>query len=91
MRKSMVVLAILGTMSVPAFAQATAGQTAQNAAQPAKPQMIKKRVCQQIEDENPYSRLGNRKICKTIEVPAPVANNDQSSQQAAPSGEPQGK
>lgn len=91
MRKSMVVLAILGTMSVPAFAQTTADQTAQNAAQPAKPQMIKKRVCQQIEDENPYSRLGTRKICKTIEVPAPVATNGQNGQQAAPSGEPQGK
>ena len=93
MRKSMVVLAILGTMSVPAFAQATNDQTAQNAAQPAQPQMIKKRVCQQIEDENPYSRLGTRKICKTIEVPAPVATNGQTGngQQAAPSGEPQGK
>ena len=92
MRKSMVVLAILGTMSVPAFAQTTNDQTAQNAAQnQAQPQMVKKRVCQQIEDENPYSRLGTRKICKTIEVPAPVATNGQNGQQAAPSGEPQGK
>ena len=88
MRKSLVVLAILSTMSVPAFAQTT-DQTAQNSAQPAKPQMIKKRVCEQI-DENPYSRLGSRKICKTIEVPAPVANNGQDGQQA-PSAEPQGK
>ena len=23
-----------------------------------------------IEDDDPYSRLGSRKICKTIEVPA---------------------
>lgn len=89
MRKSLVVLAILGTMSGPAFAQA-ADQAAQNNAQAAKPQTVKKRVCQQI-DENPYSRLGQRKICKTIEVPAPVANNGQNGQQAAPSGEPQGK
>jgi len=88
MRKSLVVLAILSTMSVPAFAQTT-DQTAQNSAQPAKPQMIKKRVCEQI-DENPYSRLGSRKICKTIEVPAPVVNNGQDGQQA-PSAEPQGK
>jgi|GraSoiStandDraft_37_1057305.scaffolds.fasta_scaffold938835_2 hypothetical protein len=90
MRKSLVVLAILGTMSVPAFAQATqtpAQNSAQEQAQPAKPQMIKKRVCEQV-DENPYSRLGNRKICRTIEVPAPVASNGQ---QSAPSGEPQGK
>ena len=88
MRKSLVVLAILSTMSVPAFAQTT-DQTAQNSAQHAKPQMIKKRVCEQI-DENPYSRLGSRKICKTIEVPAPVVNNGQDGQQA-PSAEPQGK
>jgi hypothetical protein len=93
MRKSLVVLAIFGTMSVPAFAQ-VAQTPAQNSAQtqapaPAKPQMIKKRVCEQI-DENPYSRLGNRKICRTVEVPAPVASNGQNGQ-AAPSGEPQGK
>jgi len=85
MRKSLVVLAILGTMSVPAFAQTT--QTpAQNSAQPAKPQMIKKKVCEQVEEDS-YSRLGNRKVCRTIEVPAPVSNNGQQ----APAGEPQGK
>jgi len=85
MRKSLVVLAILGTMSVPAFAQTT--QThAQNSAQPAKPQMIKKKVCEQVEEDS-YSRLGNRKVCRTIEVPAPVSNNEQQ----APAGEPQGK
>jgi len=77
MHKSLVALAILGAASVPASAQtsptapATANQTtsaSSNQAQPAKPQTMKKRVCEQI-DEDSYSRLGNRKICKTIEVP----------------------
>lgn len=72
MFKSLVVLAVASTMSGPVFAQAAQDQS-QNQAQgqtqqPAKPQTVKKRVCEQI-DENPYSRLGSRKICKTIEVP----------------------
>jgi len=74
MLKSLVVLAAVSTMSGPVFAQAAQDQSqaqAQGQADPAaKPQMVKKRVCQVLEDENPYSRLGNRKICKTIEVPA---------------------
>jgi uncharacterized protein (DUF3084 family) len=72
MFKSLVVLAAASTMSGPVLAQAAQDQSqtqAQGQAQqPAKPQMVKKRVCEQI-DENPYSRLGNRKICRTIEVP----------------------
>ena len=70
MRKSLVVLAIFSTMSVPALAQpapTTSGNAAATA--PAKPQMVKKRVCFQ-DDEDSYSRLGGRKICKTIEIPA---------------------
>ena len=86
MRKLLVVLAILGTMSVPAFGQTTAQTPAQNSAQPAKPQMIKKKICEQVEEDS-YSRLGNRKVCRTIEVPAPVSNDGQQ----APAGEPQGK
>jgi hypothetical protein len=65
MSKALVALAILGAMSVAATAQTA---PAPNQAQPAKPQTVKKRVCEQV-DEDPYSRLGNRKICKTIEVP----------------------
>ena len=68
MYKPMGALAVLSAMSVASAAQPMP-QT--NPAQPPKPQMIKKRVCEQI-DEDPYSRLGNRKICKTIEVPAPA-------------------
>jgi len=72
MFKSLVVLAAVSTMSGPVFAQAAQDQSQTQvqgqAQQPAKPQTVKKRVCEQI-DENPYSRLGSRKICKTIEVP----------------------
>jgi hypothetical protein len=79
MHKSLVALAIIGVASVPASAQTSpANQTAPataNQAQPAKPQMVKKRVCEQI-DEDSYSRLGNRKICKTIEVPVTNTGTD---------------
>jgi hypothetical protein len=72
MLKLIAVLALLGTTGTAAAqtapATATATATADQA-QPAKPQMVKKRVCEVI-DEDPSSRLGNRKICKTIEVPA---------------------
>ena len=77
MFKSLVVLAAVGTMSGPVFAQAAQDQSQTQvqgqAQQPAKPQMVKKRVCEQL-DENPYSRLGNRKICRTIEVPVTPTN-----------------
>ncbi|HEX6604442.1 MAG TPA: hypothetical protein VF027_06155 [Sphingomicrobium sp.] len=62
MFKSLIALAIAGAMSVPATAQ-----TAPADQQP-KPQTVKKRVCYQDEADS-YSRLGGRKICKTIEVP----------------------
>jgi hypothetical protein len=55
------------TQSAPATANSTA-PAAGNESQPAKPQTVKRRVCEQI-DEDSYSRLGNRKICRTIEVP----------------------
>jgi hypothetical protein len=70
MHKPLVVLAILGTMTVPAMAQTAPATTGQ--AQPVKPQMVKKRVCE-VTEEDSYSRLGGRKICKTIEVPADQA------------------
>ena len=72
MLKSFVVLAITGAISAPAAAQPTPAAPATDQSQPAKPQTVKKRVCETI-DEDPYSRLGNRKICKTIEVPAPAS------------------
>ena len=84
MLKSMVALALLSAMSVPLAAQTA---PAANPAQPAKPQMVKKRVCEKIEDDNPYSRLGSRTICKTVEVPAEqaagAAQNGQQTQSPA--------
>jgi hypothetical protein len=76
MRKSLIALAILSTMSAPLVAQ-TAPAT--NSAQPAKPQTVKKRICEQI-DEDSYSRLGKRKICRTIEVPVTPTTGGQQSQ-----------
>jgi hypothetical protein len=89
MFKSLVVLAAVGTMSGPVFAQAAQDQSQTQvqgqAQQPAKPQTVKKRVCEQI-DENPYSRLGNRKICKTIEVPV-TPTSGQTTQVPAQTGQ----
>ena len=85
MFKAMVVLAIAGTMSVPAAAQTPPSAPATNQAQPAKPQMVKKQICEDTED-NPYSSI-RRRVCRTIEVPA--ATNAASGQQAsAPSSSP---
>jgi hypothetical protein len=87
MLKSLVALSILSAMSVSATAQTA---PASNPGQPAKPQTIKKRVCEQV-DENPYSRLGNRKICKTIEVPVEQpAGSAQAGQQAPAAAEQTG-
>ena len=61
MRKFLAALAIMGATSMPAVAQTTTPSTTTpattNQVQPAKPQMIKKRVCEQV-DEDSYSRLG---------------------------------
>jgi len=71
MFKSLVVLAAVSTMSGPVLAQAAPAQSDTSA--PAKSQTVKKRVCYQ-EEEDSYSRLGGRKVCKMIEVPGPAAN-----------------
>ena len=85
MRKSLIVLAILSTMSVPAVAQnAIAADSAQ---QPAKPQTVKKRVCYQ-EEEDSYSRLGGRKICKTVEVPVKPGSGNTGEQAPATTNTP---
>ena len=76
MHKCLVVLAILGTMSVPVAAQTapnapTASTTDQS--QAAKPAMVKKRVCEESNDD-PYSRIKS-KTCKTVMVPAQPGNS----------------
>ena len=84
MHKLLVVLAILGTGAAPALAQTPAAPQAPvaNQMQPAKPVMVKKRVCYQAEEDS-YSRLGGRKICKTVEVQAePNAPANQQPKQA---------
>ena len=86
MLKSLVVLALLGTMSVPAAAQTDPSAPAPNQPQ-AKPQMVKKRVCQ--EDENAFSNI-KTKSCKTVMVPAQPssASNQQQPQPSAQTGQP---
>jgi hypothetical protein len=86
MHKSLVVLAIFGTMSVPATAQ-----TAPSApAQPAKPQTVKKVVCHRVDvEQDTGSRLGSApKVCKTVEVP--VRGGTATSQGAPASNEATG-
>lgn len=85
MFKAMVVLAMAGTMSVPVAAQTPPNAPATNQAQAAKPQMIKKQVCEDTED-NPYSRI-SRRVCRTVQVPAPT-NGSNSQQASAPSSTP---
>ena len=88
MRKSLVVLAILSTMSVPAVADVP---TTNSTDAQAKPQTVKKRVCEFAEEDS-YSRLGGRKICHTVEVqvkPEQNAAAQQTPAQAQP--QPQGR
>ncbi|HEY7005241.1 MAG TPA: hypothetical protein VH392_02045 [Sphingomicrobium sp.] len=88
MFKSLVVLAIAGTMSIPVAAQtAPAAPTTTNQAQAAKPQMVKKRVCEEAED-NPYSRL-KTKTCKTVMVPADQGGNSTKSDKPSSAPAPQ--
>jgi hypothetical protein len=85
MRKSLVVLGILATMSAPSFAQvAPVGSQVQ----PAKPLMVKKRVCTYAEEDS-YSRLGGRKICRTIEVKADDQTKQPQGQQVQQPAQPQ--
>ena len=81
MYKSLIVLAIFGTVSVPGAAQTA---PAANQAQPARPQTVKKVVCQRVDvEETTGSRLGSApKVCKTVEVP--VARGGTSNGQEAP-------
>ncbi len=85
MLKSLVALAILSAASAPALSQPADSAPAAAPAPTAQPATVKKRVCETV-DEDPYSRLGNRRICRTIEVPAPSTGN-QSGQKAPVSSE----
>jgi hypothetical protein len=82
MFKSLVALAIAGAMSAPALAQTATAQPAPVA----KPQTVKKVVCQRVDvEETTGSRLGSApKVCKTVEVP--VTQGGSASGQQAPAG-----
>ena len=62
-----IALAIASAMSAPAVAQTTQSAPTTDQAQQAKPQTVKKRICEDTSD-NPYSRISNRS-CRTIEDP----------------------
>jgi hypothetical protein len=83
MFKSLIALAIAGAMSAPALAQTA---PAQQPAPVAKPQTVKKVVCQRVDvEETTGSRLGSApKVCKTVEVP--VTHGGSASGQQAPAG-----
>ena len=86
MVKALVVLMMAGTMSIPAAAQtapSAPGASTTNQAQPAKPQMVKRQICEDTED-NPYSTI-HRRVCRTVEVPAQTTGGQQAS---APSSSP---
>jgi hypothetical protein len=80
MFKSLVALAILSVASTPVLAQTPPAADQATA----KPQTVKKRVCE-LTEENSYSRLGARKVCHTVEVPVtqPGGQNGQNGQEGA--------
>ncbi|HEX3422713.1 MAG TPA: hypothetical protein VHS33_04840 [Sphingomicrobium sp.] len=86
MIKALVVLAVASTMSIPATAQTAPNASTTNQAQAAKPQMIKKQVCEDTED-NPYSTI-HRRVCRTVQVPAPNNGTNGGEQASAPSTTP---
>jgi len=79
MYKTLVALAILSVASAPVAAQTAPAQPTT----PAKPQMVKKRVCETTEEDS-YSRLGGRKICHFVEVPATSSGGRSNTQNPAP-------
>ena len=80
MRQYLVVLAALGTMSAPSFAQAPAAATAAPQAQTQQAQTVKKRVC--TREVETGSRVSGGKVCKIVEVPATgSATSDKGRQQ----------
>jgi hypothetical protein len=85
MFKSLAALAILGAMSVSAAAQtAPAPAPTANQPQPAKPQMVKKRICE--ENDDPSTTI--HRTCRTVMVPAEPQAPATGSEQA-PSAPPQ--
>lgn len=83
MSKYLIALAIAGATSAAATAQTPPAPV--NQAQPAKPQMVKKTVCE--DSDNPYSRIG--RVCHTVMVPAkPTTPATGQQAQLAPQDDP---
>ncbi|HEX6661707.1 MAG TPA: hypothetical protein VF067_07555 [Sphingomicrobium sp.] len=87
MFKFVVALAMAGAMSAPVLAQ-----TQPNPAPAAQPQMVKKVICQRVDDEETTgSRLGSApKVCKTVMVPAPKGGTANGQQAPAPTSPERG-
>lgn len=79
MYKTLVALAIVSVASAPVAAQTAPAQPTT----PARPQTVKKRVCYQ-EEEDSYSRLGGRKVCKMVDVPVQPSGGQNNAQNPTP-------
>ena len=79
MYKTLVALAILSVASTTVAAQTAPAEPTT----PAKPQMVKKRICETTEEDS-YSRLGGRKVCRTVEVPATPSGGQNNAQNPTP-------
>lgn len=78
MVKSLAALAILGGVTAPAVAQTAQPAPATSQAQPAQPQMVKKRICE--ENDNPSTTI--HRICRTVMVPAQPSQSAKNGQPA---------
>lgn len=78
MFKPLAAFAILGAATAPAVAQTAQQAPAVNQAQPAQPQMVKKRICE--ENDNPATTI--HRVCKTAMVPAKPDQTAKGNQQA---------
>ena len=88
MSKYLIALAIAGAISVPAYAQTTPANQASPAvsqAQPAKPQMVKKVVCE--DNDNPYSNI--HRVCHVVMVPVQPSTSGGANQQLPAPSQPQ--
>jgi hypothetical protein len=84
MFKSLVVLALVGTMSVPVAAQTQTAPSATNQnqqAQAPQQQMVKKRICE--DNDNPSTTI--HRVCHTVMVPAQPNGSAANHQTPAPS------
>jgi len=66
MSNYLIALAIAGAMSVPTPAQPVSPTQAAPATNPAQPQMVKKRICE--DNDDPATTI--HRTCRTIMVPA---------------------